>query len=187
MSSTQQAAPFPLCGSRVALRPLRPEDAPAVEPWLAEAVAAIDGVRPTAATPASLSAFREVAAGRWPGAAIDVIIADRHGVNGLLVWRIRSASSRAGPAVEIDALAIRAGLRNLGYGAEAVLCLEAVHPSATMLAAVPRLNGLAIYFWLRMGYRPVRLDEEATLARDGERLWMVRGFNPSGTVGSPAR
>jgi GNAT superfamily N-acetyltransferase len=171
----------------VALRPLHPEDAPAVEPWLAEAVAAVDGDRPTAATPASIRVFREVTADRWPGAAIDVIIIDGHGVNGLLVWRMRSTSSKEGAVVEIDALAIRAGLRNRGYGAEAVLCLEAAHPSATMLAAVPRLNGLAIYFWLRIGYRPVRLDEDATLARDDERLWMVRGFNPSGTVWSPAR
>jgi hypothetical protein len=52
--------------------------------------------------------------------------------------------------------------------------LEDLHPARTYLAASPRANGLAVYFWLRTGYRPVRDDEVPALVRDPDHLWMIR-------------
>jgi predicted N-acetyltransferase YhbS len=172
---------------RVSLRLLQPDDAAAIEPWLAEAVAAVDGVRPGPGTPATLAAFGATVSARWPGAAIEVVITEEHGPIGLIVHRVAKPDGPGKATLLIGALAVRAGLRNLGYGAEAVVRLEEMYPGATVCAAIPRFNGLAIYFWLRVGYRPVRLDEDAELARDPERLWMVRGVSPSASGGSPAR
>ena len=46
--------------------------------------------------------------------------------------------------------------RNLGLGGEAVLALERAHAGIRKARAdLPAGNGLAVYFWLRAGYRPV--------------------------------
>jgi|GEM_PF-1112083 len=61
------------------------------------------------------------------------------------------------PDCGITELAVRPDVRNLGYGSEAVFALEALAATAggrQGVALVPRANGLAIYFWLRIGYRP---------------------------------
>jgi GNAT superfamily N-acetyltransferase len=55
----------------------------------------------------------------------------------------------------ILALAIEPARRNLGFGAEAIYALEELNSAARALALVPLGNGLAVYFWLRVGYRPV--------------------------------
>ena len=167
---------------RVALRPLLPADNADVDPWLQDAMAAVDGVKPSADTPASLAALGPHVNARWPGATVEAVIVEAS-VAGLLVWRPARPRPRVSqPAFAIEALTVRAGLRNRGYGAEAVYCLEAAHPGARVKAAVPRFNGLAIYFWLRVGYRPVRIDEDAALAQDPDRLWMINALNlgPSG-------
>jgi hypothetical protein len=89
-----------------------------------------------------------------------------------MVWRL---CALAGPKdLQIDALAVRRDLRNLGHGVEAVARLEEQHAKTTVYAPIPRTNGLALYFWLRAGYRPVRLDENQKMATDAEHLWMVR-------------
>jgi len=172
---------------RVTLRPLLHTDAADIEPWLAEAAAAVDGVRPAADTPATLVAFERLVSTRWPGATIEAMLVEKVEVAGLLAWRRSTTLGDHASAIVIEALAVRAGLRNLGYGAEAVYRLEAAHPQARVYAAIPRMNGLAIYFWLRAGYRPLRLDEDATLVHDPERLWMVNGLSPSASGASPAR
>jgi GNAT superfamily N-acetyltransferase len=88
--------------------------------------------------------------------------------------------------LEILALAVRRPLRNLGYGAEAVEELEQQEPAGAYLAAVPRTNGLAIYFWLRVGYRPLRVEEDRERARDPATLWMHRASG-QGSVASEER
>jgi hypothetical protein len=46
--------------------------------------------------------------------------------------------------------------RNLGYGAEAVVALEqAFGAPPRSWALMPEENGIAVYFWLRAGYRPL--------------------------------
>ena len=59
--------------------------------------------------------------------------------------------------------------RGWGYGSEAVRLLEATSGGERFLAKVDAANGLGLYFWLRLGYRPVRPDE-------------VPGRRPSGMI-----
>lgn len=93
-------------------------------------------------------------------------------------------SSAGTGMLRIEGLAIAATERNLGYGAEAVYELENRYPGVRLLAGVPLTNGLAIYFWLRVGYRPL-FPETFPLMPDGsrffdesERIWMERGGLP---------
>ncbi|MER3420890.1 MAG: hypothetical protein C4290_10355, partial [Chloroflexota bacterium] len=65
--------------------------------------------------------------------------------------RLRAASLGR---ILIEVLAVRADRRNLGYGLEMVMAVEAGWSGRVALAQVPRENGLAVYFWLRTGYRP---------------------------------
>lgn len=170
---------------RVTLRPLVPTDCTDVEPWLLEAIAAVESTKPSAHMPASLAALDPYVGARWPGAKVEAVVVDEQGIAGLLLWRTLSLlERRSQSALVIEALTIRAGLRNLGYGAEAVYRLELAHPDAMAFAAIPRSNGLAIYFWLRVGYRPVWIDEDAVPGQDQERLWMVRASsrNASGVL-----
>ncbi len=51
------------------------------------------------------------------------------------------------------------GWRGWGYGSEAVRLLEARSSAERFLAEVDAGNGLGLYFWLRLGYRPARPDE----------------------------
>jgi len=46
------------------------------------------------------------------------------------------------------------GWRGWGYGSEAVWLLEAEAQAERFRADVEAGNGLALYFWLRLGYRP---------------------------------
>jgi hypothetical protein len=59
-------------------------------------------------------------------------------------------------ALTIAALAIAQPCRNLGLGADAVYAAEAIcAPGAAARALLPLGNGLALYFWLRIGYHPL--------------------------------
>ena len=154
-----------------------PDDAPAVEPWLAEAVAAVDGVRPGPETPATLAALARLGDRRWSGGTLLVLVAAGQGVVGLLGWRPLATAGGAATAAVIDALAVRRDRRDLGYGVEAVERLEAMLSAATVYATPPRTNGLALYFWLRAGYRPFYPNPAAAAAMHGldpALLWMVR-------------
>jgi hypothetical protein len=163
---------------RVTLRPLMPSDRPDVEPWLPEAITAIAGVKAPVPDTRFRSALNLDFDALWAGCTVEAVLVEGNGIAGLLVWRwLRSTERGPHPALTVEALMIRAGSRNVGYGAEAVCCLEAMHPNATMFAAIPRSNGLAIYFWLRIGYRPVHVDEDVALAQDAQRLWMVNALS----------
>src|SRR5262249_11763114 len=143
----QRAAPVSSGSAlRVTLRPLTAEDADAVAPWLAEAVAAVDGARLGADTAATLDGFCDWTAHRWPNSHRDAIRLKSEPA-GFLVWR---PCALTGPKdLQIDALAVRRDLRNLGHGVEAVARLEEQHAKTTVYAPIPRTNGLALYFWLR--------------------------------------
>ncbi len=166
---------------------MRSADYAAVAPWLVEAVAAVDGVKLSSDPRATPAAFEHLVSARWPGATVEAVLMNDGAVVGMLAWRRSTSTTRSSEGLVIEALAVRAGLRNLGYGAEAVYRLESAHPDARVYAAIPRTNGLAIYFWLRVGYRPVRLDEDAALVHDSDRLWMVNALSPSAAGASSAR
>lgn len=172
---------------RVWLRPLAMSDAPDVAVWLAEAVAAVQGRKPDAETPSTLMAFEAFISDRWPGAQLCGVAAKEHGLVGLLAWRPMSGGLGDGSsAAVIEFQATRHDARDLGYGMEAIERLEERSAGITLYSATPRGNGLALYFWLHGGFRPVRLDEDAALCLDPERFWMVRPFSSVRRDGCPA-
>ena len=173
--------------SRVRLRPFESGDDCVLRTWLAEAVAAVDGARKAGSdTPTDLDGLRRWMQARWRDAECAAIITAR-GLAGFLIWQA-ARQAQAGPTAHsavIAALAVRQDTRNLGYGAEAVEALEESVGGGQILAAIPRTNGLAVYFWLRAGYRPVALTEQADLARDPAHLWMVRAVSSGRSGASP--
>ena len=68
--------------------------------------------------------------------------------------------------LEFRFLALAKGLRGWGYGSEAVTLIEEPGRSQRFAAEVYAGNGLGLFFWLRMGYRP---------AKQGELAWRKRG------------
>lgn len=157
---------------RVRLRPPADGDAVLVAPWLAEAVAAVNGRGAAVDTGLTLDAL----AWRWdavypPGETLLGELRD-----GTPVGLLRVRDTVRGRLV-MDALTVRAEARNLGYGQEMVFALEEAWgvPGGTAAAGVPRANGLAVYFWLRTGYRPLYpLPAGAPPDLDRALLWMVR-------------
>jgi ribosomal protein S18 acetylase RimI-like enzyme len=137
---------------RVRLRPITAADAESVNSWLPEAVAAIHG-RGTIPDPSlSLEALIEAWDHVLPAGT--AFVGELSG--GLAVGLLRARTSNPARLV-IDALTVRADQRNLGYGQEMVFALEESFEQvgAKVYVGVPRSNGLAIYFWLRTGYRPL--------------------------------
>lgn len=186
---------------RITVRPFDADDAADVAPWLEEAMAAIDGrtaaptpnrlpaqrsaapairsvrgsAEPSTARNVSLEAFQTWHGERWPGAEARVIVAGDWGVVGFVIGQKQQLEGMpAVPAWVIHALAMRRDARNLGYGVEALEWLEAGAPATTFYAPIPRGNGLAVYFWLHAGFRPLRFDEAPLVATDATRLWCVR-------------
>jgi GNAT superfamily N-acetyltransferase len=71
-------------------------------------------------------------------------------------------------------LAVDETLRAYGYGGAAVPIVERAAQRAGLVGArvlVPASNGVALYFWLRLGYRPLA---KGSWRRPYEGTWMVR-------------
>jgi len=128
----------------VALEPATKDTAAALEPWFdrgwrevyGRGAVPVPDVGSWLAFPPAGGTMRLIMLG---GAAI-----------GFLVFAIGKG------ILTIHELAVAPAHRNRVYGAEAVYALEAGEGSdcERACALVPRGNGLAIYFWLRIGYRP---------------------------------
>lgn len=89
----------------------------------------------------------------------------------------------AAGAASVPFLAIDPARRYRGLGGEAALALERHlrlrHGLSRVFAPVPDGRGLAVYFWLRLGYRPLtRSGAPWPLAGLGGRtlpgIWLVR-------------
>jgi len=87
------------------------------------------------------------------------------------------ADELAEGGLTFESVEIEAGQRGWGYGSEAVQLLEAEGKAERFLARVDVTNGLGLYFWLRLGYRPVRPDEAPASPRLGI-ISMVRVAEP---------
>jgi GNAT superfamily N-acetyltransferase len=77
----------------------------------------------------------------------------------------------------IDLLAVAAERRRLGSGSRAALALERKLARSTkrLYVRVPSRTGLALYFWLRLGYRPLTQREWPVVPEGGDAaVWMVR-------------
>ena len=135
--------------ARVLLRPVVPADSVAVAPWLAEAEAAIRGRGASVTLNLTLDDLVTSWTASCPGSEILVGVLADGTVAGLMHL------APADGLLHIRALTVRRDLRNLGYGQEMVFGAEQRHPVARLATAtVPSGNGLAVYFWLRTGYRP---------------------------------
>jgi hypothetical protein len=154
--------------SRVEIRAPQSTDSPAIDRWLPEALVAVAG-GPSGAGAEQANIGWDAFRRNLRRTQTPLLVTRNASPVGLVVTR---AGGR-GP-VCLDILVIEAAQRNLGLGTEAVLLLEAQSGERPILAGVPCLNGLAIYFWLRAGYRPLwLLPRSARL--DSGRTWMLRG------------
>ena len=128
---------------RIALRPLTVEDLPAVEAWWPEAAATVQGFT----TPADVTGLRDLITAS--DQTLVIARKDDPAPIGLLAY-VRPAKGW----LEFRFLALAAGRRGWGYGSEAVQVVEASGLAERFAADVHSANGLGLYFWLRMGYRP---------------------------------
>ncbi|MGD9891468.1 MAG: hypothetical protein AB7R89_15390 [Dehalococcoidia bacterium] len=163
-------------GRRVSLSPLDVCDEAGAGVWLPEAWAAIEGRKPETSEPSTVTGLIEAVKLRWRDATIDRIEIAPHVFSGFTIWEDRHSE------VVIRGLAIHRDQRNLGYGGEAVEWLETSSPNRRFVAAIPRQNGLAVYFWLRVGFRPFRADEDRERSHDPDFLWMLRSAPPATTA-----
>lgn len=120
-------------GARVRLRPLREDDGPLIEPLRAEA-------------------------GR-PGGGGETLVITRTGEDspiGVLDYRIDDPAAESATIVWV---ALAGEARRWGLGVDAVLQFEeeAIRRWGVrqFRADVDARQGLALYFWLRLGYRPL--------------------------------
>jgi RimJ/RimL family protein N-acetyltransferase len=124
------------------LRPLTEDDLAAVKPWYEEAVAAAM-VRPDA-----------------DAQRLAIVRGSDGAVMGLLDYR---ANEPGRGWLTVGFAAVARGQRGWGYGSEAVRLLEAEAArkweAQRFRVTVDARNGLGLYFWLRLGYRPARPDE----------------------------
>ena len=181
----RRKAEIKITGSRVALRALRDADLAAIEPWYAEAAPATLGLAREDA-PGVQNLYYELEAARPDPSAGLLVIARREAStgSGQAPTPIGLIDYRAGlPApgwLTIGFIAVAAAYRGHGYGSEAVRLLEVEARrrgiAGRFRADVSMNNGLGVYFWLRLGYRPARPGElgEAKPSLPRGTLTMVR-------------
>jgi RimJ/RimL family protein N-acetyltransferase len=150
---------------RVTLRPVKRVDFAQIEAWYADASAAVRGGEID--TSDTIERRSEEAKDRLLTIAAD----DREPI-GLIEYRVHEPAEGW---LSTTFIALKGGRRGFGYGSEAVRVLEAwaekSHQVTSFLAEINPRNGLALYFWLRVGYRP---------AHEGEVFW--RAPNEGGII-----
>lgn len=79
-------------------------------------------------------------------------------------------------AARIRLLAVDPERRRLGLGGEAALALERrlAKSMGRIYVLVPSRLGIALYFWLRLGYRPLTRAEWPAPPEQPPAAWMVR-------------
>ena len=77
----------------------------------------------------------------------------------------------------IELLAVPPERRRLGMGGRAALALERrlARSMRRLYVRVPSRIGIALYFWLRLGYRPLTQREQPVAPEGGDvSVWMAR-------------
>jgi len=98
----------------------------------------------------------------------------------LPVGKIELETAREG--VVVRSLCIDEAYRSYGAGSEAALLLNHACGAANVPVVhswAPPDRGLAVYFWIRMGYRPIHGE-----GRSGG-IWFERRADPRATPGEP--
>ena len=92
------------------------------------------------------------------------------------VFLIAAFFAAAFGAAHVKLLAVAPDKRRLGIGGRAALALERrLRRSAKRLyVLVPSRIGIALYFWLRLGYRPLTQRDWPEAPADAPSTWMVR-------------
>jgi len=144
------------------LRPLRRSDLDVLTAWL-PGVAADAGCESWATD----DTLRDAVGRR------DVLVAHDTGPAGLLVFETATPES---DAAVVRFLAVDPARRRLGIGGRAALALERRLGRTTrrLYVAIPSRSGLALYFWLRLGYRPLTQAEWPARPDDSPATWMLR-------------
>jgi hypothetical protein len=147
----------------VTLRALEPADADWLDDWLPPVAASVgyDAIDPAQAT-ASL---------RRHGDAQARIISRNGERAGLVVYRMRPGDAAA--MIELVAVPPQAARQGSGMSAaaavEAELCASGTH---RIYAPAPEVHGIATYFWIRLGYRP--LPRAAWPCERAGVAWLLR-------------
>ena len=104
-----------------------------------------------------------------------MLIADQRGPLGFVDFEL-GAPRR--DSVRVRLLAVRPDQRRLGVGSRAALALEErLRQSASRCyVLVPARLGLALYFWLRLGYRPLTQREQPAPPEAPPAVWLVRSL-----------
>ena len=103
------------------------------------------------------------------------LIADEGGPLGFVAFEL-GAPRRNSARVRL--LAVRPDQRRLGIAGRAALALEErLRESASRCdVLVPARLGLALYFWLRLGYRPLTQREQPAPPEAPPAVWLVRSL-----------
>ena len=144
-----------IAGERVAVRPARASDGDALASWLGDALTAavedgteaarlLDVIERGVAAGAGVYAIEE-----W-GSVVGVVLA-------------RAVDD--GAATRFDALVVRPEARRRGIGAKAMALVEEATGARRFLAETRARDGRALYFWLRLGYRPILEDGRVVMER----------------------
>jgi GNAT superfamily N-acetyltransferase len=114
------------------------------------------------------------------GHATGILISDSESVAiGLAIVRLNAPLASA---ATVPFLAIEPSRRFRGLGGEAALALDRhirAHGIDKVFAPVPDGRGLAVYFWLRLGYRPLSaaqapLPVQGLTSEAVAGIWMLR-------------
>ncbi len=144
------------------LRPLRVSDLPALSDWLPRTAA-------------------ELGCDRWSGeqalrgalAAPDRLLYGDERGEAFVAYETHTPLPNS---ARIDLLAVAPGRRRLGGGSRAAFALERrlARSIERVYVLVPSRLGLALYFWLRLGYRPLTQRDWPAAPEAESSAWMVR-------------
>lgn len=169
-------------GPRLALGPLTEPDLPAVEPWYNEAALRC------AQVDLQLADLHRQLTQADHDERRHLLAITLHGISepiGLLCFR---ADYPEPGALTIDLVVLESSHRGRGLGGEAVLTLEKEalrrRLGRRFLAPVAASQGRALYFWLRLGYRPLLRSEAAFSSVPSGIVWMARDARESAAGGA---